>query len=88
VEIDHVYTCTIYLLFIRFFPFVLSSKPMWQTLKRWNRWKPVKNELSENLEQVINQDVKGDVKIFEVPNSSYKVDPYSIIQYIAQYICV
>ena len=47
-----------------------SSKPLWETEKRRNRWKPVSNELKEQLESVFSDDKSG---IVEIPDTELNV---------------
>ncbi len=51
------------------------SKPIWEILKRWNRWKPVSNHLRTQLELIIEkprEEIEG--KVIPVPESNYKVN--------------
>ncbi|XP_064396100.1 intermembrane lipid transfer protein VPS13C-like isoform X3 [Halichondria panicea] len=54
---------------------IRPSKPIWEILKRWNRWKPVSNHLRKHLEKIIEkpkEEIEG--KVIPVPESNYKID--------------
>ena len=64
------------------------SKPIWETQKRWNRWKPVSNELKDQLEAVFDEQEKKEKegimidRVVEVPGTHLKVQCTSYLQHV------
>ena len=64
---------------------VYRSSIIWETVKRWNRWKPVSNEISAKLEQlylVRTADKQSGGGPVEVSDSGWKVHMYYYIDYM------
>ncbi len=49
------------------------SKPVWEILKHWNRWKPVTNHLRKQLETIRESFEDSKEKVLPVPESNYMV---------------